>query len=401
MAHEKALFQAVDRLIRAHLDATFPAAAVAVYYEGRLILDAAWGHIDPESRARPTTPETRFDLASLSKLFTTTAYLSLVSEGKTSLDARLGSVVPEFAASGPRPVDGGQDPHTKQKLDTPPEKRGLRVDPLRITFRQLLTHTSGLAPWRDVYKAAGKAPPPPHVPDPVPRGVRWARALDALCNYPFVSEPDGVVRYSDLGLMLLGEAVARLHGGLLEDAIAARALKPLGIEAVCFNPVREGLAPRVNIAPTEYDSTWRQRRVWGEVHDENACGVGGVAGHAGLFGDAVGVARLGLAWLDGAGAFGIDPALAREAVSEQAASAGERRGLGWMLKAVENSSAGERFGPRSFGHTGFTGTSLWIDPAARLVVAALTNAVYGGRERMALNGFRRALHTCILEALCP
>jgi CubicO group peptidase (beta-lactamase class C family) len=400
MSH-KALFQAVDALVRSHLDVSFPAAAVAVFYEDHLVLNAAWGVVDPEARARPTQQDTRFDLASLTKLFTTTAFLSLVSAGNITLDAPLESVVPEFAASGPRPVDGGQDPHSKRKLDTPPDKRGLRVDPARITFRHLLTHTSGLAPWRDVFNAAGSAPTPPDISDPVPREVRWARALAALCNYPFVSEPDGVVRYSDLGLMLLGEAVARLHGAPLETAIRERVLERLGVRNVCFNPVRDGRLSREQCAPTEDDPAWRKRRVWGEVHDENACGVGGVAGHAGLFGDAASVARLGQAWLSGSGALGIDSALVRQAVTEQATSSGERRGLGWMLRAAENSSAGESFSPDSFGHTGFTGTSLWVDPAARVVVAALTNAVYGGRERMALLGFRRALHTCIMDALCP
>ncbi|MCC7208863.1 MAG: beta-lactamase family protein [Anaerolineae bacterium] len=402
MAGDKALFNAVDGLVREHLGSSFPAAAAAVFHEGQLVLNAGWGVLNPDSsgRARPATPETRFDLASVTKLFTTTAFLSLVSEGKTGLDAPLADVLPEFATSGPRPVDGGQDPHSKRKLDTPPDKLGLRVDPARITFRRLLTHTSGLAPWRDVYNAAGGPPTPPDTPDPTPRPVRWARALEALCQYPFVSAPDGIVRYSDLGLMLLGEATARLHGAPLDETITARVLRPLAVDAACFNPVREGRVPREQCAPTEDDPAWRKRRIWGEVHDENACGVGGVAGHAGLFADALSVARLGQAWLDSAGVFGIDPALAQEAASEQAATAGERRGLGWMLKSVENSSAGERFSADSFGHTGFTGTSLWIDPAAQLVVAALTNAVYGGRERLALLGFRRALHERIWDVVC-
>jgi CubicO group peptidase (beta-lactamase class C family) len=325
-----------------------PAVAIAVYKHGELMLEKTWGQIDPDSGRIPVLHETRFDLASLTKLFTTSAFLTLVSEGRTTIDTPLVAVVPEFGASGPRPIDGGMDPHSKQPLPTPDDRRDQTADPAAVTFRHLLTHTSGLAPWRDVFNAAGPAPTPPTEPDPIPRATRWARALDALCGYPFVSTPDGVVRYSDLGLMLLGEATARLHG-------------------------------------------------WGEVHDENACGVGGVAGHAGLFANALDVAKLGQAWLDGT--LAIAPEIAREAVSEQAVTGNERRGLGWMLKSVENSSAGDRFSADSFGHTGFTGTSLWVDPEARLVIALLTNGVYEGRALMNPLPFRRAVNSLIAAAL--
>src|SRR5690606_17479173 len=101
--------------------------------------------------------------------------------------------------------------HSKQRLPTPPELAGKTAAPEQVTFRHLLTHTSGLPPWRDVYNAAAEAAPtPPDVPDPVGREKRWARGLAAICQYPFVGQPDGVVRYSDLGLMLLGEATTRL-----------------------------------------------------------------------------------------------------------------------------------------------------------------------------------------------
>jgi CubicO group peptidase (beta-lactamase class C family) len=139
--------------------------------------------------------------------------------------------------------------------------------------------------------------------------------------------------------------------------------------------------------------------VWGEVHDENDCGVGGIAGHAGLFGSAMSVARLGQAWLEGGGVFGLSESLVRESTREQAVSAGERRGLGWMLKSRENSSAGDAFSADSFGHTGFTGTSLWIDPHARLVVALMTNSVYVGREHMQTHPLRRAVNTILAEGL--
>jgi CubicO group peptidase (beta-lactamase class C family) len=252
---------------------------------------------------------------------------------------------------------------------------------------------------------AGPAPVPPERDEPVPRTERWARGLAALCAYPFVGQPDGIARYSDIGLMLLGEAVARLDGsGDLKTAIRQHVIDtfPRFFQRhLTFNPIRDHLIVHAQIAPTENDPAWRRRRVWGEVHDENACGLGGVAGHAGLFGAAYTVAALGQTWLDGAAQFGISAEVAREALTPQAESDGQRRGLGFALKAHEDSSAGDRMSARTFGHTGFTGTSLWVDPDARLVVAVLTNSVYYGRASQAYadtHPFRRAVHDAIAAA---
>ena len=391
---------ALDALIAAHLGDTFPALAITAIHRGEVLLNRGWGWIDPDTRRYAAGPAALFDLASVSKLFAATAFLTLVSEGRAALDDPLVAVVPEFGASGPRPLDGGQDPHSKAQLPTPPEAQGQTADPARVTLRMLLTHTSGLAPWRDVFRAAGPPPSPPDEADPVPRAERWANALRALCAYPFVGQPgEGVVRYSDLGLMLLGEVVARLDGsGDLAAAVESRVCRPLGLASLTYNPLQNGRA-RTTIAPTEDDPAWRGRRCWGEVHDENACGAGGVAGHAGLFGVARDVAALGQAWLAGDPRLAIAADLRAEAVREQAETDGMRRGLGWMLKAREGSSIGERFHPDSFGHFGFTGTSLWIDPARKLVVAALTNRVYPAREHPGIEDFRRGLHDLLAEAV--
>lgn len=386
-------------LLAADLGRVFPAAALCALHRGEVLLSGGWGWIDPETRLHPARHDAVYDLASLTKLFTATAFLSLVSEGLVGLDAPLARVVPEFAASGPRPLDGGQDPHTRERLPTPAEAAGRTVDPGAVTFRHLLTHTSGLAPWRDVYNAAGPAPLPPTESEPLPRRQRWARALAAICGYPFVAAPDEGVRYSDLGLMLLGEAVSRLHSGRSgapDEAVRERVTAPLGTASACFLPLAQGIE-RERIAPTERDDGWRGRRCWGEVHDENACGAGGVAGHAGLFADAGSVAALGRAWLTADRRPGIEAALMAEAVREQAAGGGERRGLGWQLPGED--AAGERFARSSFGHTGFTGTSLYVDPTRGLVVALLTNRVYPGRHRPGIHAFRRAVHDLMAEAV--
>ncbi len=393
--------RALEALIGEHLGATFPALALTVVHHGEVLLNAAWGWLDPDEQQRPTPPDALFDLASLSKLFTATAFLALASAGRVALETPLVDVVPEFGETGPRPLDGGQDPHTRVMLPAPPHVAGQRADPAQVSFRQLLTHTSGLAPWRAVYEAVGPPPPPPDQPDPLPRAERWQRALAALCRYPFVGQPgDGVVRYSDLGLMLLGEAVARLHGasGALDAAVQARVCAPLGLSSPTYNPLSAS-RDRLRIPPTEFDAHWRGRRCWGEVHDENACGVGGVAGHAGLFSTARDVAAFGQAWLSRDPRLGIAPEMIEEAAREQARSDTMRRGLGWMLRAEVDAPCGERFSAASFGHTGFTGTSLWIDPERALVVAALTNRVYYGRRAEGIHAFRRALHTLLAEAI--
>src|SRR5262249_7168663 len=148
--------------------------------------------------------------ASVTKLFTVTAFLAQVSAGKAALHDPLASVIPEFASQSPRPIDGGQDPHSKIHLPTPEHLEGKTVDPGLVTFWHLLTHTSGLPAWRDVFNAAGPAPVPPDQPDPLSRDERWSRAVKALCAYPFIDQPGARVVYSDIGLMLLGEAVVRL-----------------------------------------------------------------------------------------------------------------------------------------------------------------------------------------------
>lgn len=394
-------YAAVEQIVRANLGTVVPTVVLTVVQDGTVRLNAAWGWLDPETRQQPAQPDALFDLASLTKLFTTTAFLGLVAAHRLDLDAPLADLVPEFAASGPRPIEGGQDPHTRQRLPAPEGLAGQTADPRRVTFHHLLTHTAGLAPWRDVFNAAGPPHPPPDQPDPLHRAERWARGLAAICAYPFVGQPDGAtVRYSDLGLMLLGEAASRLGGapGALDAVIRACVTEPLALTTVTFNPLPAGW-PRARIAPTEDDPAWRGRRAWGEVHDENACGVGGVAGHAGLFAAARDVAALGQAWLDDDPRLGIPLPLLRAAVQEHAETDGMRRGLGWMLKPHREASAGDLLSRRTYGHTGFTGTSLWVDPDRRLVIACLTNYVYYGRLTPGLYEFRRDLHTAVAAGL--
>ena len=401
--------QLSNLMIREHGQA-FQACGLAVIKNGTQVINQAWGDIE----GTPATPDTLFDLGSLTNLFTTTAFLSLVSTGRITLQTPLVEVIPEFGRIAPRPIDGGRDPLSKMALPTAAPLIGQTVDPAEVTFFHLLTHTSGLPAWQDVYNAAGEAPPPPEQPDPIPRETRWSRAVEALVSYAFVQRPGTRIIYSDIGLMLLGEAVLRLYGLTplpLDQVIQLRILRPLAVMDIHFNPVRDyrhsalralredPAQVRSTIAPTEIDPTWRKRRVWGEVHDENACGMGGVAGHAGLFGTAQSVARFGEAWRTRPHIFQISPELAANAKREQFVTDGARRGLGFVLKAHEDSSAGDYFSPNTYGHTGFTGTTLWIDPDHQVVVALLTNNVYFGRGQHALHPFRCAVHDLIAKEL--
>lgn len=388
---------ALNRLIKQHLPRTFPALSLCVIHRDKLVLREARGWLEPEKPQIPVTTETRFDLASVSKLIIETSFLVLVERGIVSLDSPLVDILPEFGFRSPRAIGSGQDPHTRAFLPLDARLRGQSVQPAQVSFRHLLTHSSGLPAWRAMYLLAADEPPPSPAADQPHAKERWQRALDHIVDFPFAAPIGETALYSDIGIMLLGEAVARLAGRPLDAAANELVLAPLELDSFTYNPVQNGL-PRELIAPTEYDDHWRFRRAWGEVHDENACGIGGIAGHAGLFATALDVARFGQAWLAGDTRLAIGESLRAAATSQQIR--GEMRlGLGWMLKSKSDSAAGDRFSADAYGHTGFTGTSLWIDPSRQLVCAALTNRVYRGRDPVGIQVFRRALHDIIAEAV--
>ncbi|MCS6834804.1 MAG: beta-lactamase family protein [Anaerolineae bacterium] len=395
MTEHTVLRQAIEPLIADYLATGVPAAAIEVRRDNQVLLRHAWGRIDEASA--PCTLDTRFDLASLTKLFTTTALLTLVARGRVALDDPLVAHVPDFGGPA-RGYDGGVDPHSKQPLPMNDALTGQAQDPQRVTLRHLLTHSSGLAAWRPVYAAAGPPPVPPDQVDPVPRAERWRRGLAFVVSAPFVDPIGARVRYSDLGFMLLGEVVARLHGGDLKQAIAELVLRPAGLTTITYSPMQHGV-PRALIAPTEDDPAWRGRRIWGEVHDENACGLGGVAGHAGLFGALQDVAQFGETWRSAPQVWGMSTDLRAEATSPHIIYEGEARGLGWLIRTPELLSTGRHMPDGAHGHTGFTGTSLWIDPFHRLTVVILTNSVYVGRHIFDPRPLRQAVHEAIYEAL--
>ncbi len=369
-------FSAVDRVIRAALERVFPATQVVVLHAGQVQFAASYGWLDPETRLRPVTPDTLFDLASVTKLFTVTAFMVLVEAGRVGLDQAVQTVLPEF--SGPRPIQPYEDPLAPgQWVQVETGTASAEVDAGMVTFRHLLAHTSGLPAWRPLYR------------EPSPDAAR-RMAFDTFFSYPVGSR----TVYSDIGLILLGLSIEQLTGLPLDQAIVRLVSEPLGLQHTRFLPV--GGTVTVQAAPTE-ECRWRGRRIVGEVHDENAARLGGVAGHAGLFSTAGDVARLGQMYLD-RGRPILQPATVAEMTRLQAQDGDVHRGLGFALWSPDPEASGNAFGPAAFGHTGFTGTSLWIDPSRELVVAVMTNRVYYGRDAGGILAFRVGLHRAIVEA---
>jgi len=331
----------------------FPGAVVAVGRNGALAEVKAFGRMTYDAGAAPMTTETVFDLASLTKVtVTTTMAMILVDEGKLDLQKAVSAFLPAF--------HGG--------------------DKDKVTLWHLLTHSSGVDWWAPLYKEAS--------------------AKDAYLQKIYAMDlkfaPGTKSVYSDLGILILGEILERVAGESIESFAQRRLLEPLAMRSTRYKPPREWL-PR--IAPTENDP-WRGRVVHGEVHDENAFGLGGVAPHAGLFGTAEDLARFAQMLLNG-GVYGQQRIVSRATLDRFTKRAGvpeSSRALGWDTPS-ENSSAGALFSARSFGHTGFTGTSLWMDPEKNLFVVLLTNRVHPTRENNAIREARRAVADAAVRAL--
>jgi CubicO group peptidase (beta-lactamase class C family) len=432
-------FTQLDHLLHATVPAVAPAMVCRVEQGGQVLFERGYGWINPMLKRQPVAPETLFDLGGLTKLFTTTACLRMWDAGLLQLDQPVARVLPSF--SGARYVGDSEDPVTR--LPSPPpaawQDYPYPIDAGAVTFRQLLTHTAGLPAWRNLYRACGPAPDRPSTLHRAELLRRQMAGVEAILRADFAYPPGQSYADSDLGMILLGAALVRCTGDVtLADTMRNWVTGPLKLEAH-FNP---SCVMVDRIAPTEF-CPWRQRRLHGEVHDENAAGMGGIAGHAGLFGTAADLCKLGNLYVTGGGRL-LNPGIVAESISVhvetvaaglplaeaapasalQAATAltlvgGIRRGLGWMLAGsrwpvaggaeLENASASglsaisqqpaAGFGPHSFGYSGDTGGSLWCDPDRELVVALLTNRVYQGRNSGPITQLRPAIHAAVIDAV--
>lgn len=338
-------FDPVISYLRSQVDSAFPGAVIAIGRHDRVLLLQAVGHYGVEDQ-RPVTTETIYDLASLTKVIgLTTAAMMLVDSGKLDLDAPVQRYVPAFQGAGKE----------------------------RVTIRHLLTHSSGLPAWRPLYREAASR----------------EAALALVDTTPLLRQPGDTFVYSDLGAITLTQVVEGITRQPLDRFLEARLFGPLGMRSTRFLPP-ESWRPR--IAPTENDSSFRHRLLRGEVHDENAARLGGVSGHAGLFSSAGDLAVFAQ-WL-------LHAPQMRAWTRRQNLPPGSSRALGWDTPS-QNSSAGTKLSPSAFGHTGFTGTSIWIDPEKDIFIILLTNRVNPTRANTKILQVRRRVADLVVEALTP
>jgi len=339
-------------LTRALADGAFPGAVAVVGNRAGITASFGVGQLDATDASRPT-PSTIYDLASLTKIIATTSLMvQLVDQGRVALDAPVVRYLPAWR--GPRASE--------------------------VTVRQLLTHSSGLAAWRAFYKEA------------TDRADARAQLMLVGPDAP----PGTRYVYSDMNFMLLGMVAEQVTGMTLDSAFQKMVARPLRLADTRFRP---DSSLRLRIAPTEFDP-WRQRQARGEVHDENAFRFEGVSGHAGLFSTGDDMARVARLWLNGGELDGnrLSSAGTVAQFTRAQDTLVSRRALGWETPTGTN-SAGHRMSTRAFGHTGFTGTSIWIDPTRDLFVVLLTNRVNPTRQNTRIGGVRVALADAIIGAM--
>ena len=341
----------VDSIIQqAITDGNIPGAVLVVGHDGKVIYRKAYGERSLEPRRQPMTLDTIFDLASLTKVIaTTTAVMQLMEQGKVRLNDPVAKYLPEFAQNG--------------KED--------------ITIRQLLTHYSGLAPDLDLTTPW--------------EGKNTAYQL-AFVEPPETTPGSGFV-YSDINFIMLGALVEKVSGETLDAYTEKHIFAPLKMTHTRFLPPA---AWRAKIAPTQYDEN--EHMLWGVVHDPTARRMGGVAGHAGLFSTGDDLAKFAQALLNGGDGILSAEAVAKMTSPETPPSAPILRGFGWDIDSPFSSNRGDLFPVGSFGHTGFTGTSIWIDPTTNSYVILLTNAVHPRGKGNAI-GLRVKVATEIAAAL--
>jgi len=331
-----------------------------------------WAEITPQRRAMRT--DMLFDLASLTKpLVTVTGILQLWERGLLDLDRPVEEALPGFG-------NGGKSV---------------------VTLRHLLTHTSGLPAWVRFYLQV-------RTPE---------EAIDAICRTATLTQPGTHVTYSDLGFLILGEVLRRSSGLTLDEYAQTQIAPPLDWRWTRYRPpstwrgrcvateagnvYERGMAAA---AGEGEDFSWRTETIVGEAHDGNCHYLfGGVSGHAGLFSTAEEVGRYGQALLDGGlGPRGrlLRPETIKEMTRDQSeGAAGEGYGLGWRIARGNQTLVGVRASPGTFGHTGFTGTSLVVDPARALVIVLLTNRVHPSADTPGFMAFRQAFHEAVMAAL--
>ncbi len=348
-------FNKIDLLINKSIsDTAFPGAVVLVWKDGQIIFNKGFGHFTYDNNSSSVSAKTLYDLASLTKVIATTTAAMICYDRKLfSLDDYVVKYIPEFGQNG------------KDK----------------ITIKNLLLHNAGLTAWKKFYEYCGSA----------------EDVIKEIYSSTLEYEPGSKMVYSDLGFITLGKIIEKVSGKTLDVFCKDEIFTPLNMKSTFFNP---GDSIKKLCAPTEIDKYWRMRLLQGEVHDEASAMLNGVAGHAGLFSTAEDISKL-IAILMQKGKSGNKEFIKSATVElfTRRFSDQSSRALGWDTKSEKGSSSGDYFSLSSFGHTGFTGTSIWADPEKNLFVVFFTNRVYPTRENFKLGKIRPELHNIIYKTL--
>jgi len=339
----------------------FPGAVLAVGYQDKIVAMKAFGKMDYSPDAAPVTVDAMWDMASCSKVISTTTIAAMmVEQNYLQLDLPVRAYIPEFG------VKDASDPKNA------------------ITVRQLMMHDSGLPAYEKYFLTSKDR----------------AEIMSKIYATPLAYAPGMKSIYSDFGIILLGEIIQRISGYLLDNVAMTNVFSPLNMHSTMYNPPA-ALLPR--IPPTEDDKEFRKRVIRGEVHDENAWVMGGVSGHAGVFSSAPDLALFAQMMLNG-GIYAHKRLMKRSTVEmithRQNEPPGSTRALGWDTPSPDgHSSAGHFMSVSAFGHTGFTGTSIWVDPEKELFIILLTNRVHPTREKNVMIQVRPQVADSVVEAL--
>jgi CubicO group peptidase (beta-lactamase class C family) len=346
-------FSKIDLLIsNAIKDKAFPGAVALISKNNKVIYEKGFGHLTYDDSSAIVTKNTVYDLASLTKVIaTTTATMLCYDRGLFDLDDPVIKFIPEFG-------NNGKD---------------------NITIKNLLLHNSGLPAFIRFFKTTNNSD----------------EVLNEIYSCRLSYKTGTKTVYSDLGIIVMGKIIEKITGKSLDDFYKKEIFNPLKMTSTYFNPPD---SLKYKIAPTELDDYWRHRLIWGEVHDETASILNGAAGHAGLFSTVEDISKLVNVFLNKGlyeGKQFIKPETIKLFTTRY--SDQSTRALGWDTKSEENSTAGDLFSMSSFGHTGFTGTSVWVDPTRKLYVIFLTNRVYPTRQNHKISKVRPALHNLVIE----
>ncbi len=336
-------------------DHVFPGGQLLVAKDGAVVYNKSFGSFEYNSKSTKVSASTIYDIASVTKVIaTTSAIMRLYDEEKIQLDDSVVKHIPEFGSNG------------KEK----------------ITIRNLLLHNGGLPAFKRLYLTC-KSP---------------KEVLDSVYQTETIYPVGDSTVYSDFDFILLGKIVETISGVTLDKYVDSVFFKPLGMTSTIYNPPSSIWR---EITPTEYDSVYRKRLIQGEVHDENAFALGGISGHAGLFSTASDLSIFLQMIMNGgsyAGKQYLKPETVKLFTTRQ--SKNSTRALGWDTKTMNGySSAGSLFGEKSFGHTGFTGTSVWVEPEKNIFVILLTNRVYPTRNNSKIMQIRPKVHDAVMKAV--